>query len=121
MTEETLGPDLHIGHKLQVCVAGGLWKCGHLMEEKDGVNKEYEYSLIGEAVAPGFDFHDFAWITESELRSHCKDTAHVNIFIEYVHESAKEITDANRTVKAAAEFYEDNDEQKERAAKRLKK
>ena len=53
MVEEILGPDIHRGHKLQVCVSGGLWKCGHLIEDKDGVNNEYEYTCIGEAVAPG--------------------------------------------------------------------
>jgi len=54
MVEEILGPDIHRGHKLQVCVAGGLWKCGHLIEDKDCVNNEsYEYTCIGEAVAPG--------------------------------------------------------------------
>ncbi len=54
-----LGPDLHKGHQLQVCVPGGIWKCGSVLgyngdDEEEAIEyKDYEYSLIGEAVAPG--------------------------------------------------------------------
>lgn len=56
-----LGPDLDKGHKLQVCVEGGAWKCGHIVNDNfDGIGKgiegetdAFEYALIGEAVAPG--------------------------------------------------------------------
>ena len=121
MIEEILGPNIHKGQKLQVCVAGGLWKCGHLIEDKDCVNEEYEYTCIGEAVAPGFDFHDFAWITEGDVRSQCKDNETIDILLEYIHKSASAIINAEKTVEAAAEFYDENDEQKERAAQRLGK
>ena len=60
-TKITLGPELHKGHKLQVCVRGGLWKCGEMEDITDDDN-DYDYALLGEAVAPGFDFHDFTWI-----------------------------------------------------------
>ena len=56
LTEVVLGPDVDKGHKLQVCVRGGLWKCGHLIPDSDVESNgedSYEYSLIGEAVAPG--------------------------------------------------------------------
>ena len=63
----TLGPNVHQGHTLQVCVEGGIWKCGsivgygHDAEEEDFSESsneydEYDYSLIGEAVAPGTFF-----------------------------------------------------------------
>jgi len=41
--------------------------------------------------------------------------------LEYIHENAKAIVDEKETVKAAAEFYDENDEQKERATQRLGK
>jgi predicted cupin superfamily sugar epimerase len=41
---------------LKVCVKGGTWKAGMLVE-----GSESDYALIGEAVGPAFDFHDFAF------------------------------------------------------------
>ena len=33
----------------------------------------YEYCLIGEAVAPEFDFNDFTWMTEKMLSEAIQD------------------------------------------------
>lgn len=52
-----LGPELHNGHKLQVPVKGGIWKCGYMLMEHDKEsnqkNDDADYTIIGEAVAPG--------------------------------------------------------------------
>ena len=51
-----LGPELHKGHLLQVPVKGGMWKCGHMLhdnEEEEQNNYKEDYTIIGEAVAPG--------------------------------------------------------------------
>jgi predicted cupin superfamily sugar epimerase len=48
-----LGPDPTQGHKMQMMVKGGTWKAS-----KVSVNGKYGYGLIGEAVAPGFDYSD---------------------------------------------------------------
>lgn len=119
MKTETLGPDLHKGQKMQIAVPGEIWKCGKLLKDEDC--NGYEYTLIGEAVAPGFDFHDFAWITENELRDKCKNANHVKTLMAFLHESAKKIVDENRVVDAAAEFYEENDVQQKRANERANK
>ena len=37
---------------MQLAVEGGTWKAAEL---------EGDYCLVGESVAPGFDFADFAW------------------------------------------------------------
>lgn len=115
-----LGPDLQKGQKLQVSVKGGIWKCGSILDEKDCSSEylEYEYTLIGEAVGPGFDFHDFSWITEKHVREKCKDSSQVDIFVQHVHDSAADIIEEKKTVDAAAEFYEENDVQQKRAAER---
>ncbi len=52
LSQVTLGPELHKGHQLQVCVRGGVWKFG-CIDETTEYGNEYEYSLIGEAVGPG--------------------------------------------------------------------
>jgi predicted cupin superfamily sugar epimerase len=52
LTEEILGCEFDKGHKLQVCVRAGIWKCGHILTDEDN-DDMFEYSLIGEAVAPG--------------------------------------------------------------------
>ena len=102
---EILGPNLMKGHKLQVSVCSGEWKCGHLVSletalcanedigsaiapsvESHDTNKP-DYVIIGEGVGPGFDIHDFSWITEydinntnlsSEIKSFLKQHLHVD-------------------------------------------
>lgn len=67
LKREVLGPDLQSGHTLQVCVRGGVWKCGAIVgygcDEEEDISKDqkdggddhddHDYSLIGEAVSPG--------------------------------------------------------------------
>lgn len=48
-----LGPDPTKGQKMQMLVKGGTWKASKIPQ--DG---QYGYGLIGEAVAPGFDYAD---------------------------------------------------------------
>lgn len=52
LTVVTMGNDLVSGHVMQLMVPGGVWKASKLKEGLSG------YGLIGEAVAPGFDFDD---------------------------------------------------------------
>jgi len=56
---QRLGPDPRRGDVLQLVVRGGCWKAAHL--------EEGDYCLLGEAVAPGFDFRDLRWATEDDL------------------------------------------------------
>ncbi|CAJ1949899.1 unnamed protein product [Cylindrotheca closterium] len=104
-----LGPELHKGQKLQVPVKGGIWKCGSIEQEEDADDNksDYEYTIIGEAVAPGFDFHDFKWVTKEMLDASCNDeTAHKRL-ASFVHKESSVIAGENKTVETAAEFYED--------------
>jgi purine nucleoside permease/predicted cupin superfamily sugar epimerase len=48
-----LGPDPSKGHQMQMMVKGGTWKAS-----KISTDAKYGYGLIGEAVAPGFDYAD---------------------------------------------------------------
>ena len=48
-----LGPDPIKGHQMQMMVKGGTWKAS-----KISTNAKFGYGLIGEAVAPGFDYAD---------------------------------------------------------------
>jgi predicted cupin superfamily sugar epimerase len=63
---QILGPDLAHGHSLQIPVKGGVWKCGKLLDEALP-EIEADYCIVAEAVAPGFDVHDFAPIKEEQL------------------------------------------------------
>ena len=49
----TMGPDPRLGHKLQLTVAGGIWKASRLTD-----GGSLGYGLISEAVSPGFDYAD---------------------------------------------------------------
>mmetsp|Transcript_20575 Transcript_20575/g.55450 ORF Transcript_20575/g.55450 Transcript_20575/m.55450 type:complete len:218 (+) Transcript_20575:3-656(+) len=55
LTTHTLGPECP-----QLVVLGGCFKCAEL-------EAGAEYGLLGEAVSPGFDFRDFAFVTAEEL------------------------------------------------------
>ena len=57
--EVVLGGDILNGEKLQIVFPAGCYKAGYL---------NGEYCLIGEGVSPGFDFRDFAFVDETELR-----------------------------------------------------
>jgi predicted cupin superfamily sugar epimerase len=64
-----LGPDLSAGHQLQVCVQGGTYKCGRLLRDAYPQQLPYDYSLVGEAVGPGFDVADFRPLQISDLEA----------------------------------------------------
>jgi predicted cupin superfamily sugar epimerase len=50
LSEKILGPNIKNGDMLQLLVPGGWWKASRLCSG--------EYSLISEAVSPGFDYAD---------------------------------------------------------------
>lgn len=50
LSEVVLGPNLSAGEQLQLLVPGGYWKSSQL--------NEGEYSVISEAVVPGFEYAD---------------------------------------------------------------
>ena len=53
LENRVLGPDVVNGHELQFAVQGGVWKASRINTEGP-----HGYGLIGEAVAPGFDYED---------------------------------------------------------------
>lgn len=55
LSTHTLGPK-----QPQLVVRGGAYKCAQL-------DPSAEYALLGEAVAPGFDFRDFKFVTVDDL------------------------------------------------------
>jgi len=59
----TLGTDIAAGQKLQLTVQGGWWKASELASG--------EYGLISEAVSPGFNYDDMAFIRKADIRSRC--------------------------------------------------
>lgn len=63
-----LGGNILAGHKLQVPVKGGIWKCGRLLAPNSTEPSKDAYCLIGEAVGPGFDFYDFTWVTAKMVK-----------------------------------------------------
>ena len=69
MQRVILGGNVLAGHKFQLPVKSGTWKCGHLLvpNSTDTSSKD-AYCLIGEAVAPGFDFYDFTWVTAKMVK-----------------------------------------------------
>jgi predicted cupin superfamily sugar epimerase len=113
-----LGPELHKGHVLQLPIKGGTWKCGRI-EPYEESNTDYDYTLIGEAVAPGFDFHDFTWITEEMLHASCSDNAAMEILLPFfIHDESEAIQEGKKTVDVATEFYEDGDRKEKRINER---
>ena len=57
--EKMLGPDINNGEQLQLLVPGGYWKASEL--------RSGDYSLISEAVSPGFMYSDNQLATKEML------------------------------------------------------
>ena len=53
LSHHVMGPDVVNGQKLQLVVKGGTWKASNLSQRGS-----FGYGLIGEAVAPGFEYKD---------------------------------------------------------------
>jgi predicted cupin superfamily sugar epimerase len=56
-----LGHDINNNQQLQLIIKAGYWKATML--------EEGEYGLIGEAVAPGFEYHDWELGTSEKMQS----------------------------------------------------
>lgn len=75
MQKVVLGSNVLAGHQFQLPVKRGVWKCGRLLVDSltaDSSNQE-PYCLIGNAVAPGFDWHDFAWVSAEMVKQTVPD------------------------------------------------
>ena len=60
--ERRLGTNVAAGDEPQLVVKGGTLKSVRL-------EAGAEFGLLGEGVAPGFDFRDFKWVTAKELKA----------------------------------------------------
>jgi len=78
--EEVLGPNVVKGEKLQIVFPHGVYKGGYLNKS----DLKENYCLIGEAVAPGFDFRDFQFVTEVEVEAAVKSKANFDKYLQYV-------------------------------------
>lgn len=109
---EILGPDLAKGHKLQVIVTSGEWKCGDLLTSYQNIIP-IEYCIIGEGVGPGFDFHDFQFVQEQDLNNPAISTVVQTLLKPYAYKpktSKEEEFD---------DHYDENEKRKERAEDRM--
>lgn len=61
LRRQVLGWDFAAGHQPQILVKGGDWKAGIL--------EQGEFGLLGEAVAPGFDYDDEELATPTQIQS----------------------------------------------------
>ena len=76
---------------------GGTWKAGRFLAGPG--YPDSDYCLIGEAVAPGFDFHDFAWVTPGMLQRVCDGDIRDSL-APFLHEQVEEVA-ANRAATIA--------------------
>ena len=122
---EILGPNLMKGHKLQVAVCNREWKCGHLVslesaldenEDIDGSTAPstcahpdkatHEYAIIAEGVGPGFDIHDFSWITEDDINQSNLSLSQKSRLKQYVHDDATVVSNKDEDFD---QHYDKND------------
>lgn len=75
LEENVLGPDILVGHKLQVFVPGDSWVATALKEdevavaERDGDRNKCDFGLTSEAASPGFEYCDMTMATEDMIKS----------------------------------------------------
>ena len=117
LSRVVLGPDLRAGQKLQVPVRGGVWKCGRLLAAAGpGAS---DCCIIGEAVGPGFDFHDFTWATPAMIAAACTPEQAAEL-AGYVHGDIEAVAGSqSATLADAAKSYDDTEERARTAAERL--
>lgn len=113
LSTTVLGPDLVSGQQPQVCVQGGWLKCGRLLAGAAG------YSLIGEAVAPGFDFYDFTWVSPERLEAACRAPDQLGKLRPFLHHEAGQLQDQASCVADTDQYYEDDAQRAARATARL--
>lgn len=87
-----LGPDVKHGHRLQVPVVSGEWKCGSLLQLSSSTaaitSITADYCIVAEAVGPGFDFHDFHWVDAAELAATGPSAQVAALLQPFLHQSA---------------------------------
>jgi predicted cupin superfamily sugar epimerase len=103
-----LGPDICNGQILQLPVRSGVWKCGHMLTNK--ADQPYEFTMIGEAVGPGFDVKDFSWITIDMLERMCP--IHIQkLFEAFVNE--KSLSSAKEKIQDFDKYYDEAEDKKD--------
>ena len=92
--------DRHSSTYLTLClvlvlsiVPGGFWKCGRLLDD-ECPEIETDYSLLAEAVAPGFDLHDFCFVKSSQLQALEPETR--KLLEGYLHGSDLSVASKNK-------------------------
>jgi uncharacterized protein len=119
-----LGPDLKDGHVMQFFVKGGQWKCGRMLTnyndalpDADRATKAItaDYTLLAEAVGPGFDFYDFHFVQEAELRSAVAGAANekevIDTLLPFLHRQ--------QTMDEIGQHYTDREAQEELTKQRM--
>jgi predicted cupin superfamily sugar epimerase len=113
-----LGPDIRNGHVLQYPIAGGMWKCARLMTELANQQPEddndaqiitADYSIVSEAVGPGFDFYDFHFVSMEELE---KQPADVQVTL-------RPFLQASLNIQEIADHYDSREVQAVKTQERL--
>ena len=66
-----LGPNVTAGERPQITVKGGIWKATELVPCKDS---HYDFGMLGESVAPGFDYADWSMATKEQIMDLLPDT-----------------------------------------------
>ena len=85
---KVLGPNVLEGEVPQLIVAGRVYKGARIVEHGD-----CEYTLLGEGVAPGFDYRDFAFVSEEEMRTRANgDDAAVQALLPLIKSDLKSDT-----------------------------
>ena len=122
VTTHVLGPDLLRGQRPQVVCQGGWFKCGRLLCGGDpnggGGGGGADYCLLGEAVAPGFDFHDFSWVTQAVLEATCTEEQ-AAVVRPYLHQDADELAEQAVCMADTTSYYQDEEKRKAKAEERM--
>ena len=105
-----LGPDIAAGQVLQLPVRGGTWKAGRLLFSAG--HSSHDYCLIGEAVGPAFDFHDFSFLSAADVAASIPELSRV--LAPFVHGAVPGMN----IDESFDEYYNDDSTRKARADQR---
>ena len=99
-----MGPNPELDHVQQMVVGTDVYKCG-CFDEKDP-SLDYRYFLVGEGVAPGFDYRDFIFVSTKQLLERLTDATDASVF-KFQLERLKKFIHPNTEDRDFDRFYDE--------------
>jgi uncharacterized protein len=101
-----LGPDIRNGHQLQIPIKSRVWACGRLLEHKE--LNSFDYCILAECFGPGFEVHDFAWVSKAMVMECSSEIQEV--LLPMLNKNQQLSEEQSKKAEDFDSYYDDKDE-----------